>query len=350
MRPAVGDATISGDHGLRSAARSALLAVGLTILAVAASLAFHGCADSAPALDSSQPSASPPSSSSTTVGDATDAQPSQSPGELFVFTRENFPRMDGSTSTGPLAEAVACVLLGEPRDDVAELAAGFSRTTQAFRNLAAGLCDIVIISEPDPVVFDEMARDGFAGEIEPLAIEALAFMVNADNPVESLTLEQIRGIYSGAITNWGEVGGFDVEIAAFQRNAEAGSQVLMEKLVMDGLPMADAPTAVVYIASGMGDLITAMKGFDGAANAIGYTVFYYAEEMRMAEGLKIIAVEGVNPSNETLRGGAYPFLSHYYTAIGASAPQGSPARVMFEWLLSEEGQGLVEYEGYVSIK
>jgi phosphate transport system substrate-binding protein len=258
--------------------------------------------------------------------------------------------MDGSTSTGPLAEAVACVLLGEPREDVAPLAAGFSRTTQAFRNLAAGLCDIAIISEPDPVVFDEMAQAGFAVDIEPIAIEALAFMVNADNPVESLTLEQLQGIYTGSITNWKEVGGDDVEIAAFQRNAEAGSQVLMEKLVMGGLSMADAPTASVYVATGMGDLITAMKGFDGAANAIGYTVFYYAEEMRMAEGLKIIAVDGVSPGAETMRSGEYPFLSSYYVAIGAAEPQDSPARVMFDWLLSEEGQGLVAYEGYVSIK
>ena len=268
--------------------------------------------------------------------------------EQFVFTRENFPRMDGSTSTAPLAEAVACVLLGEPREDVADLV-NFNRTTQSFRNLAAGLCDILIVSEPSPDVFSEMEAKGFKYEMAPIATEALVFIVNAANPVESLTIEQIQGIYTGKIANWRDVGGKDVEIVPFQRNAEAGSQVLMEKLVMDGLDMTAAPTQSVMTAFGMGELIEAMKGFDGSANSIGYTMYYYAEEMRMAEGLKIIAVGGVQPGAGTIRGGGYPFLNPYYVVIGAAEPEDSPARMMYEWLISSEGQDLINSEGYVSV-
>ena len=267
----------------------------------------------------------------------------------FIFTRENFPRMDGSTSTAPLAQAAACVLLGEPRSAVEELAM-FNRTTQSFRNLAAGLCDILIVSEPTPDVFDELEAQGFQIEMAPIAIDALVFIVNASNPVESLSLEQLRGIYTGSITNWSQVGGEDIEIEAFQRNEEAGSQVLMEKLVMDGQRMANAPTQQFMVLFGMGELITAIKGFDGSANAIGYTVFYYAEEMRMAEGLKIIAIDGIKPNAETIRKGEYPFLNPYYVVIGAEEPENSPARIMYNWLLSDEGQALVSREGYVSIR
>jgi phosphate transport system substrate-binding protein len=267
----------------------------------------------------------------------------------FVFTRENFPRMDGSTSTAPLAQAAAVVLLGEPREAVEELAM-FSRTTQSFRNLAAGLCDILIVSEPAPEVFDELKALGFEIDIAPIALDALVFVVNATNPVESLTLEQLRGIYTGKITNWSEVGGDNIEIVPFQRNAEAGSQVLMEKLVMDGLTMTAAPTQQIMTSFGMGELITAIKGFDGSANAIGYTVFYFAEDMRMAEGLKILAVDGVRPGDGTIRSGEYPFLNPYYVVIGADEPQDSPARIMFNWLLSDEGQSLVSLEGYVSMR
>ena len=269
--------------------------------------------------------------------------------EEFVFTRENFPRMDGSTSTAPLAQAAACVLLGEPREAVEKLAE-FNRTTQSFRNLAAGLCDILIVSEPAPEVFVELAAQGFELDMAPIALDALVFVVNAGNPIESLTLDQLRKIYTGKITNWSEVGGDDVDIVAYQRNAEAGSQVLMEKLVMDGVDMADAPTQSFGTAFGMGELITAIKGFDGSASAIGYTVFYYAEDMRMAEGLKIIAVDGVKPGPETIRSGEYPFLNPYYVVIGALEPDDSPARIMYNWLLSDEGQGLVRHEGYVSIR
>jgi len=270
--------------------------------------------------------------------------------EEFTFTRENFPRMDGSTSTAPLAEAAAAVLLGEQREAVAMLASDFSRTTQSFRNLANGLCDILIVSEPVPEVFDELKTMGFEIELAPIALDALVFVVNAGNPVNDLTHQQIKDIYTGKITNWREVGGDDIEIVPFQRNAEAGSQVLMEKLVMDGLNMTDAPMQTFMTAFGMGELITAMKGFDGSASAIGYTVFFFAEDMGMADGLKILSVNSVTPSAETIRNGDYPFINPYYTAISANEPENSPARIMWNWLQSGDGQKLVGLEGYVSIR
>jgi phosphate transport system substrate-binding protein len=196
-------------------------------------------------------------------------------------------------------------------------------------------------------VFDEMAAQGFKYEMTPFATDALVFVVNASNPVESLTLEQIQKIYTGKITNWSEVGGEDIEIVAFQRNAEAGSQVLMEKLVMDGITMIDPPTHSVFF--GMGELIEGIKGFDGSANALGYTVFYYAEDMRMAEGLKIISVGGVKPGGDTIGSGEYPFLNPYYVVISANEPEDSPARIMYEWILSNEGQALAAHEGYVAV-
>ena len=269
--------------------------------------------------------------------------------EAFIFTRENFPRMDGSTSTAPLAEAAATVLLGEPREAVAELV-DFSRTTQSFRNLADGLCDILIVSEPAPEVFDELRAMDFEIEMAPIALDALVFVVNSGNPVDNLTHQQIQRIYTGRITNWSEVGGDDIDIVPFQRNAEAGSQVLMEKLVMDGLRMTAAPEQSFMTAFGMGEMISAMKGFDGSASAIGFTVFFFAEDMGMAEGLKIIAVDGVTPSAETIRSGEYPFLNPYYAVIGAKEPENSPARIMWDWLQSGDGQKLVSLEGYVSVR
>lgn len=268
--------------------------------------------------------------------------------EEFVFTRENFPRIDGSTSTVPLAEAIACVLLGEPRENVADLAV-FSKTTQSFRNLAAGLCDILVVSEPSPEVFVEFDEQNFKYEMTPIAMDALVFVINASNPVDSLTIKQIQGIYTGKVTNWKEVGGEDLEIVAYQRNADAGSHVMMEKLVMDGLVMSAPPTQSFPTAFGMGELITAIKGFDGSANAIGYSVFYYSVEMQMAEGLKIISVDGVPPVDDTVRRGDYPFTNPFFAVIGADEPAHSPARVMYEWLLSSEGQALIASEGYVAM-
>lgn len=278
---------------------------------------------------------------------APEAQPSPTPDANQVsFTRENFPRLDGSTATAPLGRAIAAVLLGESEDEVSDLI-NFSRTTESYRELMRGNRDLVIAAEPNEAVFDEMKEAGFEIEMEPFAMDALVFMVNAGNPVESLTLEQLRGIYTGEITNWSEVGGEDAEIVAFQRNAESGSQVLMEKLVMDGTEMIDPPEG--YMLSSMGGLMDAVKSYDNSSNAIGYSVYYYAHDMQMADGLKLIAVDGVEPNQDTIRSGDYPFLNPYYVAIDAAEPENSMTRVLFDWILGSDGQKLVDMQGYVAV-
>lgn len=278
---------------------------------------------------------------------APEAQPSPTPDANQVsFTRENFPRLDGSTATAPLGRAIAAVLLGESEDEVSDLI-DFSRTTESYRELMRGNRDLVIAAEPNEAVFDEMKEAGFEIEMEPFAMDALVFMVNAGNPVESLTLEQLRGIYTGEITNWSEVGGEDAEIVAFQRNAESGSQVLMEKLVMDGTEMIDPPEG--YMLSSMGGLMDAVKSYDNSSNAIGYSVYYYAHDMQMADGLKLIAVDGVEPNQDTIRSGEYPFLNPYYVAIDAAEPENSMTRVLFDWILGPDGQKLVDMQGYVAV-
>ena len=225
---------------------------------------------------------------------------------VFEFTRENFPRMDGSTSMVPLGQAVASVLLGESREAVSDL-----------------------------VQFNRIASD------------ALIFVVNAGNPVNNLTTEQVRQIYAGEISNWAQVGGNDAPIMAFQRNEDAGSQALMRKLVMGDVPMAEAP--VDYTIGSMFGLMEVVKSYDNSANAIGYSVYYYAYDMEMAQGLKILSIDGVAPSAETIRSGAYPHLNAYYCVIPADAALDSPNRVLYEWLMTPEGQQLLALEGYVSV-
>lgn len=267
-------------------------------------------------------------------------------GGAVVFTRENMPRLDGSTATAPLAQAAAAVLLGESEEDVADLI-DFSRTTESYRQLMQGNADLLIAAEPNAAVFDEMEEAGFEVQMEPLATDALVFMVNEDNPVDSLTTEQLRGIYSGEITNWSEVGGADLDIVPFQRNAESGSQVLMEKLVMDGTEMTEPPEG--YMIASMGGLMDAVKEYDNSSNAIGYSVYYYAHDMQMAGGLKLLKIDGVAPEAATIRSGEYPFLNPYYVAMNAAEPEGSMTRVLYDWLLGPDGQKLVDMKGYVSV-
>ncbi|MBE6933147.1 MAG: hypothetical protein E7464_07200, partial [Ruminococcaceae bacterium] len=210
----------------------------------------------------------------------------------FVFTRENFPKLDGSTSTVPLAQAMAAILLSESQEQVEDLI-HFTRTTNSYRALIyqddiEGKADLLLAAEPAESIWEEKAEKGAEWKMEPFAIDGLIFVVNADNPVDSLTVEQVQRIYTGEITNWSEVGGDDVEIAPFQRNEEAGSQTMMKKLVMGDLPLMEPEKE--YRFYDMAGTLEAVREYEDSASAIGYSVYYYANDMRMAEGLKILQI------------------------------------------------------------
>lgn len=264
----------------------------------------------------------------------------------FVFTRENFPTLDGSTATVPLAEAVAAVLLGESRAEVKDLIA-FSKTTESYHQLLGGYADLLLVAEAAPEVAQAQAESGVKLLSRPVAAEALVFLVNEDNPVDSLKAQQVRDIYSGKITNWSEVGGEDRAITAFQRNENSGSQIIMEKEVMGDTPMMAAPEG--YVVGEMGTLMEAVRGYDGSPGAIGYSVYYYANDMNMADGLKLLQIDGVTPEATTIRAQEYPFRTHYYAVRREDAVADSPTSILFDWLLGEEGQKLVAHEGYVSM-
>ncbi len=282
----------------------------------------------------------------TTLPAPTETEPEEEPDDAFVFTRENFPRLDGSTACIPLGEALCSVLLGESREDVTDLVQ-FNRTTQSFRNLMAGEADLLISGEPNAAVFTEMEEQGFEADIATFGRDALVFVVNENNPVDNLTTDQIRDIYTGKITNWKEVGGNDAPIIPIQRNEGAGSQALIKKLIMKDVPMMEAPAE--YVPGSMGELMSVVKSYDNSANAIGYSVYYYAHDMEMAKGLKLLKVDGVEPSKDTIRSETYPHLNAYYCVIAHNTPEDSPIRYLYNFILSEEGQRLIDREGYVSV-
>ena len=285
-----------------------------------------------------------PGGSSASIPDASASQ-SVPEGEPFVFTRENLPRLDGSTSTAPLARAMCAVLLGEDQDQVADLIS-FSRTTQSYRNLMEGSADLLLAAEPAPEVLSEL-EEGGKWLLTPFATDALVFVVNQDNPVDNLTTQQVQQIYTGEITNWSQVGGDDLDIVPFQRNQEAGSQTMFEKLVMDGLDLMEPPKE--WTSDSMMGLLDSVREYDNSPAAIGYTVYYYANDMEMAKGLKVLSIDGVAPSAQAIRGGDYPFLNPYFVAIAKDAAEDSPTRILYDWVLGPDGQKLAALEGYVPV-
>lgn len=266
------------------------------------------------------------------------------------LAREEYPRVDGSTATLPLSQALYRLSTGASAEE-AERDIVHNKTSAAYYSLQRGKeygASLVLAYAPSDEYLKELEEAGDPLLIQPIGRDALVFMANASNPVESLTEEQLVGIYSGQITNWKEAGGRDQEICAFQRPPRSGSQNLMDSLVMQGREMAPAPEN--YIFSEMEGILDALSSYDNRGNGLGYSVYFYAKNMYEKPELRFMSVNGIPPSNETIRDGSYPYISEFYAAIRRDEPEGTPARQLFDWLTTDNGQALINGLGYVGLR
>ena len=257
---------------------------------------------------------------------------------------EDFPRMDGSTANLPLMAAVLSAVTGMD-SETAENTVNCTTTPTAWTQLANGYTDLLLVYEAAEDTQAALDDIGTELEITPIGLDALVFIVNEQNPVQSVTQDQLRQIYTGQITNWKDLGGQDLAIQAFQRDPTSGSQSLFRKLLMPDQEPMDAPTE--FIPSEMGGLIEQLAGYNNEGSAIGYSVFYYASYMYAKPGLRFLAVDGVTPSDETIADQTYPLLNPFYVVIRADEPADSPARQVRDWLLSEAGTQVISDAGYI---
>ena len=97
-------------------------------------------------------------------------------------------------------------------------------------------------------------------------------------------------------------------------------------------------------------LLEAVAEYDGSENALGYTVYYYLTNMEndKLSTSKILAVNGVKPTNDTIASGKYPFVNDFYVVIPKNLPEDAPVRVLYNWIISEQGKELVKKENYVA--
>ncbi|GHS87583.1 hypothetical protein FACS189487_04040 [Campylobacterota bacterium] len=220
-----------------------------------------------------------------------------------------------------------------------------STTEYAYRSLIDKETDLVFAFEPSNEL-RELAREmGVELVFTPIGKEAFVFIVNVENPVKSLSAEQIRKIYSGAITNWREVGGSDEKILAFQRNTNSGSQTAMENMVMKG---AKSKPAYKEEFPGMMGMIEGVADYRNAANALGYSFRYYATYMHKSENIRLLEIDSIAPNMENISNGSYPFTQEFYLVSRKDiAPN---AQKLLDWFLSDQGQNLVLDSGYTPIK
>ncbi len=268
------------------------------------------------------------------------------PSPELAYLRENLPVMDGSTSLIPLEAGIRAAIFGISQEEAAGQVV-HSSTWEAFYNLIGERVDLIFTCPLSEEQLGILKEEQVELEQVPVAMEGFVFVVNKDNPVDSLTKKQLRQIYSGQITNWKEVGGNDEPIIAYQRNSDSGSQNHMLEFMGSKYELMDAP--VELRPATMEGLMDVVAVNDNASGAIGYTVYSYASDMYAnGDEIKFLQIKGVAPSKETFADRSYPLLSQNYAVFRADEPEDSPVRRLVRWLTSYDGQLAVAKAGYVT--
>lgn len=257
----------------------------------------------------------------------------------------NLPIIDGATAAFPVYSAFVHAVYPEDTklyDGVFE----FYNTVGGYQMLAQKKTDIFIGAAPSKEQVTYAEQFGTTFEYTQIGSEAFVFFVHKDNPIDSLTLEQIKGIYSGKITNWSQLGGKNEEIVPFQRNEGSGSQSMLIRLMGD-TPIIE-PNMQERV-GGMGGIIHEVADYKNKSNSIGFSFRFYVEGIIKNPDIKMIAIEGVAPTKENIQNESYPIIAPVY-AVTYEGNKKENVHKLIQWMLSDEGQYIIDQTGYVGLE
>ena len=238
--------------------------------------------------------------------------------------------ISGSTSVGPSMDLLAEGF--EAKNEGISIEIQQLGSSAGIKNAIDGTSEIGMASRD---LKDEEKNTGLQ-ETE-IALDAIALITNSSNEVKDLTMEQIKGIYTGKITNWSEVGGKDAPIVVVSREDGSGTRGAFEEIV--GYESAEL-TKDAQISDGSGNIKSMILGNE---NAIGYISSSYVDETvtGLTVGGEELTVDNVKSGKYAL---ARPFLLVNKQEISEQANN------LIEFVLSEEGQSILENEGLISIR
>ena len=289
------------------------------VMAIALMLALVGCGNSA---QTTPTTAAPATQAPATGAPATEAPETEAAAELSGTVST-----DGSTSMeaviGALGEAF---MEANPDVNFTYNPTGSGSGIQAVQE---GRCDIGLSSR---ALKDEEKEAGLTETV--LCYDGIAVIVNPANTVEDLTVEQIAGIYTGEITNWSEVGGEDAEIVVIGREAGSGTRSGFEEITgtEDACQYRQELTST-------GDVITAVSQNPGA---IGY-----ASLASVKDTVKAVKVDGVAPSEDTVKDESYKIQRPFVLATQTGVELNPVAQAFFDYITSADANEIIVAAGVV---
>lgn len=283
------------------------------------------------------------------------------------FTAANYPRLDGSSLTQPLATIAACNLLGcswgwvtsfdgskrivafsssnpQLADSINTKIAVHHNTHDAYVKIIKESADVCLMTRgPSADELSLAASLGVTLNVQTVARDAFIMIVNQKNRVPGLTIQNIRDIYTGKITNWQQVGWINATLRPYQRDSSSNSQELMMLLVMKDLTPITAPSMILFGMMGPIDMLTS------DTLGLGYSIYFFKEFMSVSEKIVPVPVEGVAPDYNSIFTQQYPLTENVVLVTRKGIDPAGNAAKLGEFLLSEEGQAVVKECGYVPL-
>ncbi len=233
---------------------------------------------------------------------------------------EEIPVLDGSTSTYNITRNIywQYYLNYENHPNFPKQ---HSKTSNSYKRLIDGEVEMIFVPDPSGDVKNYAEEKGVKLKYIPIANEAMIFFTANDNKADNITTEQLHNIYiNNGIKNWSEIGGDDAELVPFCRNTDSGSHAQMEKFILDGGEINETISRE-HTSWIMSSILTEVDDFNKnntGKYAIGYSLYYYYFNNQTILGpvdLKLMKINGVEPTEETIADGTYPLTTNYYAVI-----------------------------------
>ncbi len=244
--------------------------------------------------------------------------------------------IDGSTTVGPIAKAFAEYYMQKnPGLNITVSESGSGNGAKALVN---GMCDVADMSRfMKAEEFKAAVEKGIYPVAHVVAIDGIAIIVHPGNPVSGLTVEQVRDIYTGKVTNWKQIGGPDVMIVMISRDTNSGTYESFETLVMNKEKISDKAEYV-------GSNGAIRQRVQSTPAAIGYVGLGFADRT-----VKALKINNVAPDNATVSSGVYPIARPLYMFTNGYPKLGSHLHGFITLYLGPKGQEIIEEIGFVPV-
>ena len=245
----------------------------------------------------------------------------------------DLPVIDGAAALVPIFNSFVYSIYPESSvkyengDFTSDSKLQYHNTRGAFKGIVDGDIDIAFCAKPSDEQVQYGLNKGVELELTPIGREAFVFLVNKNNPVNNLTMSQLKDIYSGKITNWKDVGGANRPINIVQRNQGSGSQTTLEKLFGKDI---------------------ASNFFGPLGASIGFSFRFYVEELTKHGHINMLSLNDVYPDREHVQDNSYPIVSNFF-AVTRKGETNPNVQKVLDFVLSPTGQEIINETGYVSL-